>query len=233
MHFWIYRFLSHKRENSILIQRPNLSSRKSLTLKKQIIVVVSYFVCFFCCCSGFFLLGLGGGWGHRLLERTVLKCREQKWGLGISAEINRVWCGSKVWGSLQITILRLLFWEFLKLWGIWQGYQPTLINKDSLRMRMIVKSPKGSFTSQAGANAQGVENPSSNVEPSPPVGVGTHWGWNQGLRTQVWAELVTSHHPMVTAGQQRQHSAPGQHDSIGLLNCTPLPGSFWPFPQAE
>ena len=39
---------------------------------------------------------------------------------------------------------------------------------------MIVKSPKGSFTSQAGANAQGVENPSSNVELSPPVGVGTH-----------------------------------------------------------
>ena len=157
----------------------------------------------------FFWGGGGGGWGHRLLERTVLKCREQKWGLGISAEINRVWCGSKVWGSLQITILRLLFWEFLKLWGIWQGYQPTLINKDSLRMRMTVKSPKGSFTSQAGTNAQGVENPSSNVEPSPPVGVGMHWGWNQGLRTQVWAELVTSHHPTVTAGNKGNARLPG------------------------
>lgn len=36
---------------------------------------------------------------------------------------------------------------------------------------MTVKSPKGSFTSQAGTNAQGVENPTSNVEPNPSVGV--------------------------------------------------------------
>ena len=72
-----------------MIQQPNLSSRKSLTLKKQIIVVISYFVWLFVVVVlGFFFGGVGGvGRGHRLLERTVLKCREQEWGLGISAEI--------------------------------------------------------------------------------------------------------------------------------------------------
>lgn len=39
---------------------------------------------------------------------------------------------------------------------------------------MTVKSPKGSFASQAGTNAQGVENPSSTVEPNPSVGVEMH-----------------------------------------------------------
>lgn len=39
---------------------------------------------------------------------------------------------------------------------------------------MTVKSPKGSSASQAGTNAQGVENPSSTVEPNPSVGVEMH-----------------------------------------------------------
>lgn len=61
----------------------------------------------------------------------------------------------------------------VKFWGIWQWYQPSLTNKDSLRMRMTAKSPKGSFPPQAGTNAQGVENPSPNGEPESFSG-----GWN-------------------------------------------------------